>query len=700
MTGALLALTLLLAVLSSIPPLDRLDGTSNDMLVWLRHTIFGASYEPADSPTVVIALDEATYRTPPFEGLPKVMWTQAFGTILDATVAGGATVVGWDLVLPASVEQFIKGFDKPFLISLRNAVKAGDRVLLAKAQHRDKPISPHAGQSFAVGHGRNIRAVNLAPDSDGVIRRTPLWFTRAEGDAETSFSLELAARGLGQRPEITDAGVSLGGYAIPGSADNALLLNFDGGANAIPSYSFADLYACAEAGQSAFFTEQFAGKIVLVGAVLDVEDRKLTTKRFIAGGEGESPVALCDEGAVRPGAGTAFDRETLPGVYIHAAAINNMLRGDALSVLPRSGAAAIILFLALAAGLASLDRRPWRGGLIVVAGAIVWAIIATLVYRDGTLLPLLDGPIAAAIAFGGMLGIRLTVVDRRRQMLRRAFALYLSTKVIDRMLAGDKLPSLGGEKRVVTLFFSDVAGFTGISEELGPEGLVTLMNTYLAAMTDIIEAHDGFVDKYIGDAIVAVFGAPHDDEAHALSAVGAALACRAKLASMQGEFATERRVDARIGLNTGEVLVGNIGSERRFNYTVMGDPVNVAARLEAVNKQYGTSVLVSETTAAACGDAILFRELDRVRVKGREAPTSLFEPLAEVETADPAARARADAYASALALYRAGQFDQSAADLDDLAAYDPPAAILAARARAYAADPPPDWDGVTTLESK
>ncbi len=696
----LVVVSLALGALASAPPLDRLDGSSTDLLFWLRHQMFGQAHAPATSPSVVVAIDEATYRTPPFAGTPKVMWTPAFAAVLDALVAGGAIVVGFDLILPASVERHIPKFDRPFLISLRNASKEG-RVLLAKTQHSVSPISPHRGQIVAVGRGANIRAVNLAPDPDGVIRRVPLWFETASGDHETSFSMELAARAAGEAPAISDQAVTFRGHEISGGAANAMPLNFEGGAGAIPTYSLADLHACAGAGDSAFFTRHFAGKVVLVGAVLDVEDRKLTSKRFVAGDEAHAIAARCSDdpaAIIEP----APRRETVPGVYVHATAVNNLLRGDALASLPRGATGAITLVFVLIAGLAAFERRIWGGALGLLAGAILWTVIATAVFSDNTALPLLDLPIAGAVAFAAMLAFRIGFVDRKRSQLKRAFALYLSTAVIDRMLASDKLPTLGGEERELTLFFSDIAGFTGISEHLGPVKLVSLMNTYLAAMTDIIEEHGGFVDKYIGDAIVAVFGAPHEAPDHALNAVRAALECRARLANMQHEFdkPADMVIRARIGLNTGTVLVGNIGSKRRFNYTVMGDPVNVAARLEGVNKQYGTSILMSESTAAACGEAVLAREIDRVRVKGRDASTRLIEPLAEARSAREADRARADAYGAALTAYQAGDFAAAAEAFAALAATDPPARMLEAQAREHIGTPPATWDGVTTLKSK
>src|SRR6185437_6191908 len=206
---------------------------------------------------------------------------------------------------------------------------------------------------------------------------------------------------------------------------------------------------------------------------------------------------------------------------------------------------------------------------------------------------------------------------RDKRFLRRSFSLYLAPAVVDRMIAAERLPDLGGEQRPLTIFFSDLADFTTLSENLSPGDLVRIMNAYLSAMTDIVEAHGGFVDKYIGDAIVAVFGAPHQDADHALHATLTAIECCRRLVALNddGKSFLGRRLAMRIGLNTGEALVGNIGSRRRFNYTVMGDTVNLASRLQDLNKRYGTTILVSETTAEAVGERIAFEHLGEVQVK-------------------------------------------------------------------------------------
>jgi adenylate cyclase len=262
---------------------------------------------------------------------------------------------------------------------------------------------------------------------------------------------------------------------------------------------------------------------------------------------------------------------------------------------------------------------------------------------------------------------------------------------------------LGGEARAITSFFSDVAGFSTLSENRSPGEIVALMNEYLSAMTDIIEAHGGFVDKYIGDAIAAMFGAPLDDPAHATNAVRAALACRRRLAELErtGDTLKSRKLAHRIGLNTGAALVGNIGSRRRFNYTAMGDMVNLASRLEGANKYFGTSIMAAEATVAATGNAFVWRELDLIRVQGRAQPVRIFEPLAAAGEASPEDQAQAAAYAEGLARWRARDFMGAAECFVRFAHADPAAATFLARAKALAGRPPGlDWEPIYRLEGK
>jgi class 3 adenylate cyclase len=286
--------------------------------------------------------------------------------------------------------------------------------------------------------------------------------------------------------------------------------------------------------------------------------------------------------------------------------------------------------------------------------------------------------------------------------LRQSFGLYLAPALIEKMLSSNKPPVLGGEMRNVTVYFSDIADFSSIAEKIPPAELVAAMNDYLSAMTDVIEAHGGFVDKYIGDAIVAVFGAPLDEPDHATNAVRAALRCAARLPTLDRvNAAFGRAVRQRIGLNSGEALIGNIGSRRRFNYTVMGDMVNLASRLEGTNKFYGTTVIASEATVELTGREFAWRELDAIRVKGRTQPVRIFEPLGAAGEVAPDLTSRAQAYGEGLTRYRARDFAGAVAQFATVAGDDPPAARMLERVRQLAQQPPgADWEAVNAQEEK
>ena len=693
------------------PPFDRMHGLSIDVLTALRWKLFGLRHDPSSSPTVVVAIDEESYRTAPFKGSPTVTWTREIGRVLTAIVEGGAKVVGFDVIFPTSIEQSelpfgaemlgarLRGFDRDFLRALAVASRSG-KVVLGEVQHRDRPIQPSPGQRIAVGRERNIRLLNVYTDVDNVVRRVPLTFS-VDKKPVPSMMVELASRARGSTPDLTrDGTMTLEGYRIPSKVANTLTLNFEGGAEDIPTFSLADLRACVEKNDTEYFRRHFGGKVVLIGSLLDIEDRKFTSKRFATGLErARSPRCALP---MAPIAGQV-KRDSIAGVYVLATGINNLIRHDGVVEVGRlQGAMMTVAFAALAA-IVSLVLSPIGAALAFVGIVGVGATAAAWVFTQSLALPLVALVIGVAAAMVATIGYRFMVVDKEGRFLRKSFALYLAPQVIQKLLSSNKLPVLGGEMRHVTVFFSDFAGFSTIAEKLTPAELVILMNKYLSTMTDIIEQNSGYVDKYIGDSIVAVFGAPVDDPDHASNAVRAALGCRARLEQLNKAASDLQhdRLDYRIGLNSGDALVGNIGSQRRFNYTAVSDAVNLASRLEGANKYFGTSVIASETTVALTGAAFAWRELDTIRVQGRDYPVRIFDLLAEAGQQTPEQAAHAEIYGEGLARWRARDFAGAMACFERIAAVDPPAAPIAARAREFAAHPPAaDWQPIFTLEGK
>jgi adenylate cyclase len=516
------------------------------------------------------------------------------------------------------------------------------------------------------------------------------------------MALELASRALNAEPMWgEDGSVTLAGYRIPSAVPNTLTLNFEGGANDVETFSFADLRTCVERNNTDFFNREFAGKIVIFGTLLDSEDRKLTSKRFATGLDG-SRAPRCVLPPAPPTAGQ-FKRSSIAGVYIHATAVHNLMTRDAVVELGRLPTTIVAIAFAALAALAARMLTPGAAAAVYLGMVAIWTCCATLVFTRSLALPLSEPSLAGIASMAAIVAYRLVVTDKEERLLRKSFALYLAPQVIDKMLASNKLPVLGGETRDVTVFFSDLAGFSSISEKMTPAELVTFMNEYLSAMTDIIESKGGYIDKYIGDSIVAMFGAPADDSDHASNAAHAALGCRARLDQLNQSSAAFQgyKVAHRMGLNSGEALVGNIGSRRRFNYSVMSDAVNVASRLEGANKYYGTTIAASEMTVALTGSTFAWRELDAIRVQGRSAPVKIYELLAEAGQETPQQAASAATYAQGLAHWRIREFEAAARCFERVADVDKPSALFLSRASAFANHPPgPDWVPVSTLDGK
>ena len=674
---------------------DRADGLSIDLLYWLAKWAHAEHAPPIENRTIIIAIDEETYRRPPFydestgRSTPQALWTPQVAKVIDSVLDGGAKVIGLDTIFSTSASAVIPNYDKALYHALREGGRE-DRIVLAKTQHQVKPIEPDRGLVIAVGDESDVRAANAIEDEDGVVRRMPLAL-RGESGVEPTFSAELFRRGTGHDLQLTVSGVTIDGRALPGVVNRALLLDFMPISQKPTLYSFADLYACAAIGRNDYFAAHFKDRTVLVGAVLDVEDRKLTSRRFTKEAEGRNYANRCVF-PIMPNLWSGTERQLIPGVYLHAAAIDNLKALSGLAEAATPVRFVCLLALSLAAAFSTLRLKLQQAAVVFVALIIAWIAIATVTFASLIVLPLVAGTAVILASAPLTLGYRIGLVDRGRRRLRKAFSLYLPEPELERLTARDELPALGGELREVTILFSDIAGYSGLSESLTPAALVGDLNRYFARMTEIAQRHGGFVDKFIGDGILAVFGAPLAAGNHAAAAVQAALDMIAALASDPTLTLNGEPIRIRIGLHTDAVIVGNIGAPDRFNYTVVGDGVNLASRLEGVGKMYHLAIIASDATRRAAGDAHTFRELDQVRVVGRDHPVTLFEPLPKSAGIDPR-------FAEALTLWRRGAFAEAAALFRQLKD-DPAAQAFTERAEAWVQHPPAHWDGIVNLTQK
>jgi adenylate cyclase len=366
--------------------------------------------------------------------------------------------------------------------------------------------------------------------------------------------------------------------------------------------------------------------------------------------------------------------------------------------------------VALAVGLAWVFSRvsSLAAAPALLAAAAGWGAVAVLALRRGNVVLALGMPIAQMLTmFVAATTYRFFSEEREKRRARETFSRFLAPAIVDEVLAEGGAVRLGGEKRVLTVLFCDVRGFTSISERLDPHVLLEFLNEYLTPMTDIIvSGHQGTLDKYIGDAIMAFWGAPREQPDHALRACRAALAMVDRLEDLRARWRARGLpdVDVGIGVNTGPMSVGFVGSQDRFyNYTVLGDAVNLASRLESANKEYGTHVVLGASTHAQVKDAVVARELDLVRVKGKREPVQIFE-LLTLAPAPPALAEFVARFEWGISAYKAQRWDEAIArfrEADRLRGGDPPSGKYVERCEAMRREPPgPEWDGVFEMKTK
>jgi len=313
---------------------------------------------------------------------------------------------------------------------------------------------------------------------------------------------------------------------------------------------------------------------------------------------------------------------------------------------------------------------------------------------------------ATCLCFFSLSLFRYFVAEKARYTVKKAFENFMDPKVVRELLKEPDTIRLGGEERIVTVFFSDIVKFSVISESLTPTRLIELLNNYLSEMTEIILHHGGYLDKYIGDAIVAVFGTPLQQHDHAIKACCSAIESQKKLVELRKEFNARGfpAIAARIGINSGTVLVGNVGSSRRLSYTVIGDNVNLGARLEGVNKEYGTYTMISEMTYELAKDYIDVRELDIIRVVGKEAPVKIYELIDHKNGMSSQKKEIVELFAKGLESYRKRCWSDAINHFQGVLALDTedgPSNSYLRRCLRYKTDPPPaGWDGVYSMTSK
>jgi adenylate cyclase len=334
--------------------------------------------------------------------------------------------------------------------------------------------------------------------------------------------------------------------------------------------------------------------------------------------------------------GIATDEKKSPygpifGIENHANALNTILNQDFIFKL--SDVQNIIILLTIALLLGFLVPRMSIGISLVTTVVLVVAyfFISIWLFSSHSIITAFSTPlIQTAVIYSMLVTYRVVNEQQEKKHIRQTFSKFVSKSVVDELLQDPSKIKLGGDKKLLTVLFSDIRGFTSISEKFTPEGLVEHLNIYLQGMTDTIIKYDGTLDKYIGDAVMAFWGAPIEMEDHALNACKSAIEMIHALHGMNRKWRHENKptLNIGIGINTGDMVVGNMGSNARMDYTIMGDNVNLGSRLEGATKFYKVGIIISESTYQYVKDDIIARELDLIRVKGKELPVKLYEPIA------------------------------------------------------------------------
>jgi adenylate cyclase len=552
---------------------------------------------------------------------------------------------------------------------------SGDRADALSFSRGTFPIPELAASARMLGNVNLTRAADL----DGTYRRAPL-FGLFDGSAVPTIGLAafLAARAGRATLRLQPGSAVLGDLEIPVDRTGRVLLRYRGSHDVYHPLSAAAV---------------IQSEIQLESGQSPTIDPEILRDRYVL--FGYSAPGLYDLRS-SPVSGV------YPGVAVYATLLDNLLSGDFMRDTPLWASILLVLAVTLGAGIASVYASGAARSVGVYVAFLALPLGLSLggyaLGRQVSLLVAEVGAVATLIS-GGLLNY--ATEGRQKRYIKSAFRQYLSPTVIEELIAHPERLKLGGERRELSIFFSDLQGFTGISEGLTPEELTALLNDYLSAMTDIIQEEGGTIDKYEGDAIIAFWNAPVDQPDHALRAVRSALRCQKRLAELRPGFRERVGKDLlmRIGLNSGPAVVGNMGSHTRFDYTMLGDAVNLAARLEGINKQFRTYTMVSAATLQRTASAFAARELARVAVVGRKEQVVVYEPMFPEE--GKARRALLDSFASALAAFYGGRFAEAGELFARTAAEDPPAAAYVEKCRQMQAAPPAGaWDGVWVMTSK
>ncbi len=518
---------------------------------------------------------------------------------------------------------------------LDKALKENNAVVVGEIIDNKKHL-PIVGDKYAIS--------NVISDVDGKVRKYPSYVSGEKTLATYMYN------------KITDSSLK---------NNNTFLINYCGRPNSFVHYSFYDVY------NDSINKSAWNNKIVFIGATaMNLHDFYIT------------PTSI----------------SPMHGVEIHANALYTMLSNNYLSYQSIQSTALIIILLVIIIWLISKYSTIYSLVFSITATIILLFITAYLFIYNNYIVNLLHILISIWISFFAAITIKYFVETKEKQKIKNMFEKYVSPKVIEHLIKNPEKIKLGGEEREVSIMFSDVRGFTSIAEHHSPHELVEIINTYLDIMSDTILEHDGVVDKYIGDAIMAFWGAPLAQPQNADLAVNNAIDMIKKLPSVRSQT-KEKGFDIGIGINTGKAVIGNMGSHKRFDYTLLGDAVNLASRLEGINKVYGTKIIISDYTKKKLKENFILRKLDKIVVKGKTQPVIIYEVIGREDQKTKVWSAIIHDFEKGLKYYFDGKF-KKAIEFFKKHKDDYPSKVFIERCELLIKQKPKEWDGIWRLKEK
>jgi adenylate cyclase len=664
-----------------------------------------------DSPIVILAIDDQSDESTPH----RWPWPRSYyAHVIENLEEAGVAAIGVDVIFDQPDKYGSASDDTLASVLSRydNIVLTGKLLRTVHDVSYSSLFPPY--DKFLVGNTTwGLAAIEA--DIDGFYRRYLVGQTHFDS-LYPSFAVEVLKKY--QRLPVSapllenSDNFFLGPDTIPKYDSQSMLINFAGPARTFTYYSFDqvlddedfdlvmeyDLDAFDDPGDPEFgippgllYSGVLKDKIVLIGSTMqELHDNFPTPYLEYSTGEG-----------------TKAKAET-PGVEIHANALNTILTQNYLKQIPELYLYLIILIFALVIIVVTRYLPTlWSLALAIVLILAYYTFTVFEFVSNGSLVTFFAPFLVVVFMFIGETIYSFLATQKEKKVIRGAFAHYVPEKIVQEIIANPDKLSLGGEERIVSVLFSDVAGFTSISEEMAPRNLVLLLNEYLTEMSEVIHKFNGVIDKFEGDAIMAEFGVPVSYLDHAKAACNAAIEMQEKLRQMRTRWIKEGKppLSARIGINTGEVIVGNMGSRHLFDYTVMGDHVNLGARREGANKFYGSKIMISEFTHNDLDDEYYTRPLDLIRVKGKTKPIEVFELVGNKTTPYK------DAFLEMLEFYHKGYLAYKRRDWDEaiqifekckeLVPKDQPSKMYYERCINFKYNSPPqDWDGVFELKEK